>query len=514
MSQLGKVLFGLAAVSFLALMIARAVIGHWHLGLWVPLVLIGLFIGGGVLKDFQFYVDIFGMRTTKHGMNLGVMVLIVFIILVAVNYIAKVQNIKWDVTEEKLNSIADSSKKILDKLDADLEFIAFFRNTREEEMNKMRFKRQIGLYTDESSRIKVKDVDPLKRPDLTKKYGIERSGKVILVYKGKENSIDEFTEEKITNAIIKISRDKNKVIYFLTGHNERNPNSDIEDPEGASVLKKTLEDSSYEVKELSLIEKKTVPEDADVIALLGPKLPLLPFEVSAIENFARRGGKLFLAGDPGEKHNLGTLMKTFGVNYGGDYIIDQVGQMLGASAAMAIGVKYSDTNEITKDFSRAMTGFHLASSLKEVSDMPMGITVTDIVTSSPSSFSVMKIANKIDSSKHPKGQKSLVMVAEGKLKENDQVKTVKEFTAVVSGDSDFFSNQLFGFQLNRDLVMNVFAFLARDTELVSIRPKQPKGTSLRMEAGEARILIYGFYLSIPFLLFILGGFIWFRRRGV
>jgi ABC-type uncharacterized transport system involved in gliding motility auxiliary subunit len=511
MSRVGKIQFVFAGVSFLILMIIRLVIGEWHNYLYVLLAMFALFSVGGIIKDFRFFRELFFMRTTKHGLNFGATVIMVLVAIGAVNYIAYVQNKKVDVTEEKLNSLSDQTVNILKGLDDELEIIGFFKaGSEEDDREKFQFLDITNLYKNESNKLKVSQFDPLKRPDLQQKYKIETSGEVVLSYKGKQNTIQQLSEEVLTNAIIKITRTKNKIVYFLKGHGERDPGS--EEREGVSRFKKALEDSSYEVKSFSLIETKAVPADADVIAIIGGNQPLLDFEAEAIKDYAAKGGKLFIAADPGQKHNLGSLLKNFGVDFKNNYVIDQIGQLVGFSAAVAIGMSYSKTSDITKKFGEAMTAFQLASQLSRAADVPPDFQIDELVQSSPASFAKNEISREVKPlDTDAKGPLPIAMTVTGKFpgKQGEP----KEFSLVAVGDTDFVTNQMLQMQLNRDLAVNSFAFLAKDAELVSIRPKQAKGTTLQMEQSTARAAFWGIFIPVPLLMFILSIVMWLRRRG-
>jgi ABC-type uncharacterized transport system involved in gliding motility auxiliary subunit len=100
---------------------------------------------------------------------------------------------------------------------------------------------------------------------------------------------------------------------------------------------------------------------------------------------------------------------------------------------------------------------------------------------------------------------------------NDSEKTAgtseaAEFNVVVAGDSDFLSNQWLFQYFNRDLALNSVAFLAKDEDLISIRPKVGKTSNLELPRGRA--IVYGIlFLAFPLLLFIVAGVFWYRRRG-
>ncbi|MGE3974589.1 MAG: GldG family protein [Bdellovibrionales bacterium] len=508
MSRLGKVLLSLSGLAFLICVVTRYFLQEWRPDLWIPFGIAVVFLAAAVSKDFKFYKEIFMMKTTKHGMNFGATVLLVIILLIAVNYIGHVRSKKWDLTEEKLNTLSDQSVTVVKNLEKELEIRGFFRaGAPNDEQEKQIFEDLTRLYIAENKNVKTMVFDPFKRKDLTQKYNVQGSGEVVMTYNGKDWTLNDVTEEAFTNAMIRLSREKNKVIYYLTGHKEK----DLESAEatGASRFKKALEDSSYVVKSLNLITEKKIPEDADVLLVLGSTQPLFEPEIAAVRDYLSKGGKLFLATDPGTKNNLAQIAKLVGVDVKSEYVVDQMGTLVGASAALAVGTEFSQTSEITNKFQRQMAGFLLAAGLSK-SEAAKTIAHDDLVKSSPASFAKKEISGEVQNlPTDPKGPFVVGMSAVGKL--NDQA--AKEFTAVVFGDSDFLSNQTIdSVGVNRDLALNSVAYLAKDQDLISIRPKMPKGTVMTMTEVQARILLITFVL-LPLVFFVMGIFIWLRRRG-
>ena len=102
---------------------------------------------------------------------------------------------------------------------------------------------------------------------------------------------------------------------------------------------------------------------------------------------------------------------------------------------------------------------------------------------------------------------SLAVDATGKMDDKSQ-----EFEAVVFGDSDFLSNHSLMVGVNRDLGLNSFAKLANEKDLLSIRPKMPKGTMIIL-TGFAKLCIVVAALTLPVFLLATAGVVWFRRRG-
>ena len=89
----------------------------------------------------------------------------------------------------------------------------------------------------------------------------------------------------------------------------------------------------------------------------------------------------------------------------------------------------------------------------------------------------------------------------------------KEFVVIVAGDSDFITNYGIRIGMNRDLGLNVVGSLLKESDMVTIRPKQPMGSMINMTQAQFMILLFGFIIPLPLLLFSLGGFVWWRRRA-
>ena len=82
------------------------------------------------------------------------------------------------------------------------------------------------------------------------------------------------------------------------------------------------------------------------------------------------------------------------------------------------------------------------------------------------------------------------------------------------GDSDFMTNPFFHASAgwNKDLIMNTISWLVDESDLISIRPKKLKATQLILKQSDKMGMIL-FSIILPCILFILGGILWFRRRG-
>src|SRR5436189_690481 len=81
------------------------------------------------LGQWREIARVFSRRQARYGTLAASSVLIVLGILIAINYIGKRQNKRWDLTEAKQFSLSDQSRNVLTKLDAPLQIMVFALST-------------------------------------------------------------------------------------------------------------------------------------------------------------------------------------------------------------------------------------------------------------------------------------------------------------------------------------------------------------------------------------------------
>jgi ABC-type uncharacterized transport system involved in gliding motility auxiliary subunit len=501
MSKAGKV-FLIGGLLFWGAMYAfRLVYGAWHPALWVPLALGFLLLLAGFVKDGRNIVAFFTMRTTKHGLNMGAVILIALIGLTCVNILAVKYNHKFDWTSDKLNSLSDQSVKVSRAITQDTRLVLLFRpddpNGGE---NLQRSIRDLAaLFQNVSTKISYESHNAIVDPATAKSYDYSAGPFAFFAQQGdRKLKIDQPTEEGVTRALIKLSRTQRKVVYFITGHGERD--LDSKDPDGLSFLIEELR-VTYDVRPLTLYSNENkVPADAAMVAVIRPTQQYLDNEIHGLREYVQmHAGKLLIALDPGMKQNLSGLSRSFGIDFNNDYVIDLRSRTLHMGPASVLGTQYPDPSAITQAFPESSFSlFQIASSLKKSVDAPkeakiIGLVATDDKTMATSELGQVEYK--------PNGPHTIGMQAKSG---NSEV--------IVFGDSDFMCNAFIQQNLNNDLALNIFADLASDKDLISIRPRAAKGTHLDMTRQNFNAYVLLFLIPLPILLFALGGFMFWRRR--
>jgi ABC-type uncharacterized transport system involved in gliding motility auxiliary subunit len=511
MSKLGKIYYLMAGISLVCFALFRFLLGTWVPFLWVCLGLLTLFLGLAWWKDRSFYRDFFSMKTTKQGMSMGGMIATTLVLLIAVNFIAVRKYKTFDFSAAKINTLSDQSVKLLGQLQDELKVLYFYqKGTEGVEENRHAFIEIMKKYQDQSSAVKLEFVDVNERPDLTEKYGVTKNnGIVFLEYKGRKSQIQKIDEQEITSALVKVTREKDKSIYITLGHGER----DLEDGKeasGAQFLKQLLEGNRYTVKPLNLINSPKVPEDADVVMIVGPTQSFMDAEVTALENYLKAGGSLVIAVEPKIKHNLGRILADVGAVLKDNYLVNFMDTPIGRAVNPqgTAGSIFSPTQQITKPFGKSqVTVFRLPQEVGQAEKLPAGISAEALVRTSDKT---MAFSDTKFQGEGKIGSYALAQIFTGHLAGVDEKSPA--MSVVLFGNSDFMSNQLLYQNLNRDLVLNTVASLVKEENLISISPKEVGITKMQITPTQFTMFVFAFILPLPLAFLALSIALWFRRR--
>ena len=476
-----------------------------------------------------------GRRQMKYGANTAVLVLVVVVILGALNYLVSRHTKRWDLTKNQRYSLSDQTKKVLGGLKEDVK-VTYFQRAQESSAGKDRMQE----YRAASPRVKVDFVDPIASPTKAMAYEVRGPWPIVVIERGgKREKVSNDSEQDITNALIKVTRDAKKTVCFVEGEGER----DIDDgaDAGFSAVKSALGKSQYETKKVLLARESSVPADCTVMVVAGPQHDLLPGEIDALRRFAKGGGKVLIMAEPELKvatPNLDALAKEWNVELGKDIVVDvsAASQLFGTGPLTPIAASYP-FHEITKDF-RVMTAFHTARSAEAGKGTVEGVTAQSIVQTAPASWAetdlTLKEPIEMNEGKDRKGPISLGVVATIKASPppspspaspapgaspsaspspSEEPPSPPEGRAVVFGDSDFASNALLGFQGNQDFFLNTVAWLAQDPDLISIRPKEPEDQRMFLTRQQQQNVLIVALLLIPGAFVVMGISTWWKRRG-
>jgi ABC-type uncharacterized transport system involved in gliding motility auxiliary subunit len=473
-------------------------------------------------------------RSTKVGVNVALMTLLLLGIIGLVEAISAKHNVRFDLTEGRRHTLADQTKKLVRGLAKEVQVTAFYRSDQPDRRSTEELLRQ---YADLSSKFRFEIVDPDRNPGRAKKYGVTTYGTTVLETKDKEERIAQVDEEHLTNGLVKLLREGKRTIYFLKGHGENDPDDGSRN--GYRQAKDALEKANYSVKDLLLLREPQVPADAAVLIISGPKRDLAESELKALTTFIGRGGKLLVQIDPFAAPSVKGFLRQYGITVGDDVIVDQFSRVLGGDYLMPVVSKYY-SHPITRDFTLASL-FPFARSIDVAEKPPEGVSAQKLGETGAGSWGETDKGELnrgqliFDKGKDRQGPIPMGVVATVEARretrasserekgpgtvtdtQKDEEKAEKQPAGparlVVYGNSGFASNNFLNFSGNRDLFLNSIGWLAEDEGQISIRPREAKSTPIFLTAVQGRLAFWLPVVVIPALLLVSGTSVVLRRR--
>jgi ABC-type uncharacterized transport system len=226
-------------------------------------------------------------------------------------YAASGLKLDVDFSYFKTSRPSDSTKKLAQSLSDPVRVVAFFPQVSE-------VKTQVERYLNElkasAPKLQIEVQDRLLAPKLAKELRATQDGVVILARGSTTQTIVIGTELEASKQKLKVlDRDfqeqltklakSRRTAYLTVGHGELNEAkaAAMDDPSARSgtIVRTLLQRQNYVVKDLGLAQGlgRDVPDDADVVLIVGPTEPFAGAELESLKRYLARHGKLFMALD-------------------------------------------------------------------------------------------------------------------------------------------------------------------------------------------------------------------------
>ncbi len=297
-----------------------------------------------------------GRKKIGYGTHLVIYTLIVLSILTVINIIFLGKFYRIDLTENKIYSVSEATKKVLKKLDDVINITIYFSKEEKLPPQLIDLKRQITDLISEytaygGANITYKFIDPDEDEELSERMqfiGIPKvqvnifqkdKAEVAAVYLGMSIMFEDRKEVipviqnvqnleyDITSAILKVTKKEPEVIGFVTWLKEQIQ----QDP--YMEIQRSLQ-KQYQVKNVSLSVGAEGLKDIDTLVILSPQ-EVTDIDKITLDQFLMRGGKLIYLIDmvrlkPGRqletetvKTNITDLLGHYGFQIATDLVLDR-----------------------------------------------------------------------------------------------------------------------------------------------------------------------------------------------
>lgn len=462
----------------------------------------------------------------RYGGYASLITFAVVVAVVVVNLLVAQLNLQIDMTDNRIYTLSEQTRRILAELDEEVTFYMLARRNEEP----AQIMEALDRYATASPWIRIETIDADTNPGFVAQYDPEGeglgNGSVIVATEDNYRpisirdlySIDDRNpqaptimglnvERRVTNALIYVATGQTPIIYQTIGRGEIAV-------EQIGDFSADLGAENYEVRSLNLIQAPQVPEDGAVLLLLGIRTDLSEGEAQKIREFLESGGRAIFAVDvlQGQLPVLNDLLSGYGLRLSDGVVIEgnqnyHTGnefQLVPDLAPHAITDSLIDARSpIMMPFGRA---------IEILAQKPRGVTIEPLAQTSADSFLRMDLDNS-DPARAAGDLPGPYVVAVGvvdrEFASNEEISRI-----VVIGNARFLAPIYpFGFiPGNRDFILNAIGWVQNQEETLSIRAKFTLQFPMQLTGAQVLIFAGLFVVVIPLGILIAGLVIWLRRR--
>ena len=449
-------------------------------------------------------------RQARYGSNTLIMTIAFLGILIVGNVLAYQNPVPIaDLTEDKVNTLSPEMKNALSTLKEKVTATAFFSQGSNTESAEQLLN---NIKANSNGKFDYQFINPDRDPQAALNAGITGDGKILLQIGNRKEIVAFASETEILKGLLRLLNPGKNVIYFLTGHGER----DIEQPGEASMTraKSTLESKNYTVKTLNLLAENQLPDDASLIVIAGPIQPVSDGEVKLLKEYLDKGGSLIVMEDPNALTEFGDasdplsdmLAQDWGITLNNDIVID----LNSPQPTTAAAAYYDSTHPVTVNMNNLVSffpftrSFTLAASTEEATLTPL-VQTTERSWGETDFKSLTQGGSEV--SRDPtEAQGPLTLAVAG---EN----STTNGRVVVFGTSSFAVDQIFDAYGNGDMFVNSVDWAAEQEDLANITPKTPTERTFKIPGQFQWIaILLSSVFIIPGLVVLAGVSAWLSRR--
>ncbi|WFB35478.1 GldG family protein [Kiritimatiellota bacterium B12222] len=481
---------------------------------------------------------VWGTRFRKgaSGAHLTFNLLLFLLLWGMVNYMGMRNYIREDWSQQQLTTLSPKTLSVLESIEEPVDVTLllsqdFLAGSQLEDL--------IKEYKRYNSYLNIEVVDPdqdiAETDAIRSEFQVSQPDQVILEYRGRHLVVsmekmlvmesDETRkmgaaprmmgfqgEAVLTSALLELTRTHRPVVYFLTGHGEKDIDNFEKVPAAYSVIREKLEADNIEVRSLNLDETGGIPVKTDLLIIAGPRTRISQPEIDILRGYMSAKGRLMVLLDAGEDAGLISFLKEFGIQLLSDVVVDPSRTLKGADVHVTSYTRHPITdsmNMIRSIFIRPRSVLPAMHKESAAADRPK---YTPLVASTNQGWAELRPnlePIEFNQGVDQQGPIPIAAAVEWNLSGDPNDKNGKRL--VVFGDSLFPGNWLNngGGML---LMQNAVNWLLFQEDLLEIPPKEVSEIRLQLDKSELNRLLLLVGVLLPGAVMILGIVVSLRRR--
>jgi ABC-2 type transport system permease protein len=474
-------------------------------------------------------LDSLKSRKFRYGGYATLLAVAALAIVVGVNLVVDQIPAKLDMTQERLYSLSDQTRKLLGGLSVDVTVTFLARPGREDKLVKEVLDRMAAA----SRHIRFQVVDPETNPGWAKPYaksGSLREGSIVVAAsETKFKTIDRYdlydyqmnqqtyqqevtslaAEQRLVSALQFVTAAKVPTVYVVKGYDAQ----DLAD----YGLVAAVERQNYAVKDLDLIAAGGVPADADVVLLANPGRDLTAADGDRLRAYLAGGGRLMVLLDlmkvPEPASKLEELLGNYGLGVRRLLVIEGDANRYAFNQPFYLLPKYS-YHDIVSPLSSANLPLLVpgAMALAVLELKKRALTIDELLSSSQNSWGKVNYSTATSVAKEARDAEGPFVLA---YAVTDPARTAgaRDTKLVVVSSAEFLQTR---YQQaapgNTDFFLNSLSWLSEKKDEISVSAKNLRAYPLRISQLWGLILSAVVILALPLGVLGAGLGVWLRRR--
>jgi ABC-type uncharacterized transport system involved in gliding motility auxiliary subunit len=483
-------------------------------------------------------------QAVRYTISGVVAVFLVIALTVMINWLSTRRFVRADWTTSQIYSLSEKTENILADLDDEIKVVVFMtpQTPMYDQVQEL-----LERYKAASDKVTVEYIDPerepLKTTQLAEQYGVQVADTVVFIYGDRTKYVtsDQMAEmdysgvqygqaptmrsfkgeEQFTSAILSLVAPDVPKVYFVTGHGEAalaGAGGGASD-RGLRVLEEALKRENMETADTTLLSGE-VPDDADVLAIIGPTRAYTEAEIEALGAYLDGGGRLLVALDPliepagtMRPTRLEPMLDERGVIVHDDLVVDP-SRRLPFYDLSAVYLEDFPPHPITNGLEGFAVLFTVSRSLAADSDAATVLVQTSDEGWGETNLGMLLRGEPValDDADNPGPAAVGVAVEDAAAATGVEGAEETKYRLVVFGDSDFLTDLDISNAGNAVLATNAFNWLAAREDLVGIPPRDVEQVSLFLSQQQMRNLLLLVLVAMPGAAILAGILVWRRRR--
>ncbi len=460
---------------------------------------------------------------------------ILLAVLVIVNLIVSALPADWishDISSQKLYSIGDTTKEVLDAMTGDVTIYVLAAKGEEDEG----IMQMLNRYADASDHITIETLDPTYSPSFLTQYEVPTdvtASSLVVVsdqrykyipyddiyetsydyssyyYTGSYTTTSSYDGEgEVTSAIDYVLSDNIPKIYVLEGHDE----TELDDTFTEGITK-----NNFEYETLNLFTNPEIPDDCATLLINGPTSDLSEEEATLILDYLKNGGDalISLAYTEADMPNFNSVLEYYGLAVEPGVIFEGSSSYYSQYPYYVISYLNEDSDITSSIDSNTLSYASYLQGISYLDTVRNTISFTSLVATSSDSF--LRVPENMTSDSWTMldgdvaGPFDIALAVAEDVTTDDGEAATTNIALFASTDFLYISTSS---QINNgDIALNALTYMSGLSSSVSIASKSTDLTSLSFTTSDVVFSLVVFVVGIP-LATLIGGFVyWLKRRS-